>query len=308
MEDKVIITAALAGSATFKSNNPATPYSPKEFADEAEKCFKAGASMVHIHGRDEAIGGLHTSEVEKVKAVYDAIKQRVPDLIIQVTSSVGYPCQVGPFPESDCVNLINNLIKLNMEARIRSIKAIKPESASLNTNTMNFSVVDRKTGQVLIDNVFVNSFGMLQEFGKTMEELGCRPEAELYDVGGLDNWILIAKQDIFRKPYNFNFVWGVAGGQKFRPEVFVAMVHALPADSNFTTCAVGTEQYPAIMQSCLMGGHMRVGLEDNTRMPNGELAKGSYEQVELAATIASNLGRTPATPAEARKILGIAKK
>jgi 3-keto-5-aminohexanoate cleavage enzyme len=149
---------------------------------------------------------------------------------------------------------------------------------------------------------------MLQEFGKTMEEMGCRPEAELYDVGGLDNWILIAKQDIFRKPYNFNFVWGVAGGQKFRPEVFVAMVHALPPDSNFTTCAVGTEQYPAIMQSCLMGGHMRVGLEDNTRMPNGELAKGSYEQVELAATIASNLGRMPATPAEARKILGIAKK
>ena len=308
MEDKVIITAALAGSATFKSNNPATPYSPKEFADEAEKCHKAGASMVHIHGRDEATGGMHTSEVEKVKAIYDAIKQRVPDLIIQVTSSVGYPCQVGPFPESDCVNLINSLIKLNMEARIRSIKALKPESASLNTNTMNFSVLDRKTGQILIDNVFVNSFGMLQDFGKTMEEMGCRPEAELYDIGGLDNWILIEKQGIFLKPYNFNFVWGVAGGQKFRPEVFVAMVHALPPDSNFTTCAVGTEQYPAIMQSCLMGGHMRVGLEDNTRMPDGELAKGSYEQVELAATIASNLGRTPATPTEARKILGIAKK
>ena len=308
MESKVIITAALAGSATFKSNNPATPYSPKEFADEAEKCFKAGASMVHIHGRDEALGGFHTSEVEKVKAVYDAIKQRVPDLIIQVTTSVGFPCQVGPFPESDCVNLINDLIKLNMESRIRSIKALKPESASLNTNTMNFSVLDRKTGQILIDNVFVNSFGMLQDFGKTMEEMGCRPEAELYDIGGLDNWLLIAKQDIFRKPYNFNFVWGVAGGQKFRPDVFVTMVHALPPDSNFTTCAVGTEQYPAIMQSCLMGGHMRVGLEDNTRMPDGELAKGSYEQVEVAVKIASCLGREPATPGEARKILGITKK
>jgi 3-keto-5-aminohexanoate cleavage enzyme len=307
MEDKVVITAALAGSATFKSNNPATPYSPKEYADEAEKAHKAGASMVHIHGRDEAIGGLHTSEVDKVKAIYDAIKQRTPDLIIQVTSSVGYPSQVGPFPESDCVNLINSLIKLNMEARIRSVRAIKPESASLNTNTMNFSVVDRKTGLVLIDNVFVNSFGMLQEFGKEMEEMGCRPEAELYDIGGLDNWLLIAKQGFFRKPYNFNFVWGVAGGQKFRPEVFVALVNALPPDSNFTTCGVGTEQVPAIMLSCMMGGHMRVGLEDNTRMPDGELAKGSYEQVELAVKIAASLGREPATPAEARKILGITK-
>lgn len=308
MEDKVIITAALAGSATFKNNNPATPYSPKEYADEAEKAFKAGASMVHIHGRDETMGGYHTSEVDKVKAIYDAIKQRVPELIIQVTSSVGFPSQVGPFPESDCVNLINNLIKLHMESRMRSIRAIKPESASLNTNTMNFSVLDRKTGQILIDNVFVNSFGMLQDFGKEMEEMGCRPEAELYDIGGLDNWLLIARQGFFRKPYNFNFVWGVAGGQKFRPDAFVTLMHALPPDSNFTTCAVGTEQVPAIMLSCMMGGHMRVGLEDNTRMPDGELAKGSYEQVELAAKIASSLGRTPATPAEARKILGITKK
>ncbi|MGA2159324.1 MAG: 3-keto-5-aminohexanoate cleavage protein [Dehalococcoidia bacterium] len=308
MEPKVIITAALSGSATFKNNNPAVPYSPKEFADEAEKCLKAGAAMVHIHGRDEELGGMHTSVVEKVKAVYDAVKQRVPELIVQVTSSVGSPCQVGPFPESDCVNLINNLIKLNMEARIRAIQAIKPESASLNTNTMNFSLLDRKTGQILYDNVFINSFQMLQDFGRTMEEMGCRPEAEIYDIGGLDNWLLISKQDIFRKPYNFNFVWGVAGGYRFRPDTFVELVHALPPDSNFTTCGVGTEQYPAIMQSCLMGGHMRVGLEDNTRMPNGELAKGSYEQVEMAVKIASCLGREPATPTEARKILGITRK
>lgn len=303
---KVIITAALAGSATFKSNNEAVPYTPKEFADEAEKCYKAGAAMLHIHGRDESLGGLHTSEVAKVKAIYDAIKQRVPDIIIQVTSSVGTPCPVGPFPaDSDCVNLINQLIKMNMEARMRSIKAIKPESASLNTNTMNFSVLDRKTGQIVIDNVFVNSFGMLQEFGKAMEEMGCRPEAEIYDIGGLDNWLLIAKQGFFKKPYNFNFVWGVAGGMKFRADAFAALVHALPPDSNFTTCGVGVEQYPAIMQSCLLGGHMRVGLEDNTRLPNGDLAKGSYEQVEIAVKIASCLGREPATPNEARAILGI---
>jgi 3-keto-5-aminohexanoate cleavage enzyme len=308
MEDKVIITAALSGSATFKSNNEAVPYSPKEFADEAEKCYKAGAAMLHIHARDEEVFGMHTSVVEKVKAVYDAIRQRVPEIIVQVTSSVGTPCPVGPFESTDCVNLINNLIKLNMEARIRAIRATRPESASLNTNTMNFSVLDRKTGQIVIDNVFVNSFGMLQDMGKEMEEMGCRPEAELYDIGGLDNWLLISKQGFFKKPYNFNFVWGVAGGQKFRPDAFMTLLHALPPDSNFTTCAVGTEQFPAIMQSCLLGGHMRVGLEDNTRLPNGELAKGSYEQVELAVKIAAMLGREPATPAEARKILGIKKK
>jgi 3-keto-5-aminohexanoate cleavage enzyme len=214
---------------------------------------------------------------------------------------------VGPFQESECVSLINQLIKMNVEARLRPIKALKPESASLNTNSMNFSVMDRKTGQILHDNVFVNSFEMMQTLGKNMEEMGCRPEAEVYDIGGLDNWLLIFKQGFFKKPYNFNFVWGVAGGQKFRPGAFSEMVHALPPDSNFTSCGVGIEQFPAIMQSCLMGGHMRVGLEDNTRMPNGALAKGSYEQVEVAVKIASCIGREPATPAEARKILGIVK-
>jgi 3-keto-5-aminohexanoate cleavage enzyme len=99
----------------------------------------------------------------------------------------------------------------------------------------------------------------------------------------------------------------VAGGQRFRPEVFVALVHALPPDSTFTTCGVGIDQFPAITMSCLMGGHMRVGLEDNIRVPNGDLAKGSYEQVEWAVRIAESLGRELATPNEARKLLGIKK-
>jgi 3-keto-5-aminohexanoate cleavage enzyme len=107
---------------------------------------------------------------------------------------------------------------------------------------------------------------------------------------------------------NFNFVWGVAGGQHLRPETFVAMMNALPEGANFTTCGVGIEQIPAVTLSCMMGGHMRVGLEDNTRMPDGELAKGSYEQVELAVKIAATFGREPATPDEARKMMGITQK
>jgi len=97
----------------------------------------------------------------------------------------------------------------------------------------------------------------------------------------------------------------VAGGQKFRPEVMIAMKNALPPNANFTTCAVGPEQFPANVLSCLLGGHMRVGMEDNTRMPNGDMAKGSFEQVEWAVRVAASLNRPPATPTEARKILGI---
>jgi len=278
---KVIITAALSGSGTFKNQNPAIPYTPAEFADEAEKCFKAGARMVHIHARDET-SGWATSDVEKIRAVCDAIRQKTPEMIIQITSSVG----------------------ATPEERIAPIIAIKPEMASLNTNTMNFGFINRKDGQIVFEMIFTNTFAMLQDFGKTMEEIGVRPEMEIYDPGGLDNWLLIQQQGIFRNPSNFHFVWGVAGGQKFRPETFAAMVHALPPGSNFTACGVGLEEFPAIMQSCLMGGHMRVGLEDNIRLPGGGMAKGSYELVECAVRVAELLGREPATPAEARAIMG----
>lgn len=285
MTKKVIITAALSGSGTSKANNPATPYSPDEFADEALKAYQAGAAMVHIHARLE--DGTPTHEVDRIRETHDAIKQKVPDVIVNLTSAVG----MGKSPEQ----------------RIAQILEIKPEMASLNTNTMNFAAVNRKTGEIIVDYIFDNTFHMLQDFGRAMEENGVRPEIECYDMGGLDNVLLIMQQGFFKDPMNFNFVWGVCGGQKFRPESFVAMVNALPPNANFTTCGVGNEEFPAIMQSCLMGGHMRVGLEDNVRLPNGELAKGSYELVEWAVRTAEIMGREPATPDEAREIMGIKK-
>ena len=286
MSKRAIITAALSGTATSKEQNPSVPYLPKEFAEEAAKCFKAGAAMVHIHSRTD--DGVATHEVERIRATHDAIKEKTPELIVNLTSAVG----MGQTPEQ----------------RITQIIAVKPEMASLNTNSMNFAGIDRKTGKILLDYLFDNTFTMLQDFGKAMEENGVKPEIEVYDMGGLDNTLLIMKQGFFSSPMNFNFVWGVAGGQAFRPGAFVNMVHALPPNSNFTTCGVGIEEFPAIMQSCIMGGHMRVGLEDNIKIPNGELAKGSWELVEWAVKIAQCLGREPATPVEAREIMGIRKR
>jgi len=286
MSTPVIITAALTGAATMRNQNPAVPYKPEEFAEEAYKCWKAGAAMVHVHARED--GGMATHEHARIKATYDAIKDKCPDLIVCLSSAVG--------------------MGKTAEQRISQIVAIKPEMASLNTNTMNFGIVDRKTGKIFIDYVFENTFTMLQDFAKAMEANGVKPEIECYDMGGLDNTLMIGKQGIFSDPMNFNFVWGVAGGQQFRTEAFIAMMNALPPKANFTTCGVGTDQYPCIMQSCILGGHMRVGLEDNIRMPNGALAKGSYEQVEVAVAIANALGRPVATPTEARLIMGIKKR
>lgn len=285
-KNKVIITAALAGAGTYKNNNPAVPYTPDEFAEEAHKAYKAGAAMVHVHGRRD--DGFATYEIERIRQIYDSIKQKTPELIVNLSSAAS--------PDA------------TPEQRIAQIVAIKPEMASLNTNTMNFAIIERKTGMIAFDNVFTNTFTMLQDFGKSMENNGVKPEIEVYDVGGLDNTLLIMKQGFFSTPMNFNFVWGVAGGQVFRASSFETMVHALPEDANFTSCGIGLEQFPAVTQSCILGGHMRVGLEDNTRMPNGDLAKGNWELVEVAVKIAECLGRELATPDEARDIMGLRKK
>lgn len=286
MSTPVIITAALSGAATMKNQIPSVPYTPAEFAEEAYKCWKAGAAMVHVHARGE--DGMATHEHDRIRATHDAIKERCPDLIVNLSSAVG--------------------MGKTAEQRISQIVAIKPEMASLNTNTMNFSIIDRKTGKIFIDYVFENTFTMVQDFGKAMEKNGVKPEIECYDIGGLDNTLLVAKQGFFTDPMNFNFVWGVAGGQAFRSEAFIAMMNAIPPKANFTTCGVGTDEFPCIMQSCMLGGHMRVGLEDNIRMPNGELAKGNYELVEVAVRIAECLGRPVATADEARLIMGIKKR
>ncbi len=280
---KVIICAALAGPATMKTQNPAVPYTPREFAEEAARCYRAGAAMVHVHARDDQ--GMPTHEIERIRDTYNAIKDKTPELIVNLSSAVGF----GKTPEQ----------------RLDQIMAIRPEMASLNTNTMNFSMIDRSTGRIMADFVFENTFTMLQDFGKAMESEEIKPEIECYDMGGIDNTLLMAKQGFFSEPMNFNFVWGVAGGQAFRPDAFVAMVNALPAGAVFTACGVGLDQFPSITLSCLLGGHMRVGLEDNTRIPGGDLAKGSYEQVEWAVRVAAALNREPATPDEARAIMGI---
>ena len=286
MKEKVIITAALSGAGTFKSNNPNVPYQPGEFALEAERCREAGASMVHVHAKQD--DGFATHEIERIKATHDAIKDRVPELIVNLSSAV------GPMATP--------------EQRIEQIIEIKPEMASLNTNTMNFAVADRKSGVIAYEFIFTNTFAMLKEFGEAMEENKIKPELEVYDIGGLDNFLLIKKQGFFTEPYNINFVWSTAGGQTFRPDAFCTMVNALPENANFTACGIGYDQFYAGMQSCILGGHIRVGLEDNVRMPGGKQAKGSYEQVKWAVQVVRALGKEPATPDEAREIMGIGKQ
>jgi len=285
MSRKVIVTCALVGSATRKNQNPSAPYTPPELAEEAAKAYRAGAAMVHMHAVED--DGQNSVRVERIKDSHESIKEKTPELIVNLTSALG----MGATPEQ----------------RIGQIVEIKPEMASLNMATMNFAGVNRKTSEILADYTFENKLETIKFFAGAMFENGVKPELECYSLAGVDNYYFLEGSGYFSPPVNFNFVWGVCGGVSFRPGTFVDAVNALPRDANFSTCGVGNQEWPAITQSLLCGGHVRVGLEDNIRMPDGELARGNYELVENAVRIVRALGLEVATPDEARAIMGIRK-
>jgi len=288
LKDKVIITAALAGGGTTKANNPNTPYTPEEFAEESYKCWSEGCSIVHIHAKDPATG-MATPDMTKIRPTIEAIRARAPELIVNMSTAI--------------------TAGLKAEVRIHPIEEMKPDMASLNTNTMNFAIADHKSGKVFIEIIFENTFKMLEDFGRRMKAAGVKPELEAYDPGGAFNTLLIRKQgDVFVEPMHWQFVFGVAGGMSFTPLGYNHMKSLIPDGHTWSVCGVGPNEFPAIMQSCLDGGHMRVGLEDNVRVPGGELAKGSWEQVQWAARIAQVVDRQVASPAEARELLGLKPK
>jgi 3-keto-5-aminohexanoate cleavage enzyme len=280
MSDKLVITAALAGAATQKSQNPAVPYTPEEFAEEARKCMDEGAAVVHVHARDPHTG-MQTPDPDKIRATYDAIRDRCPGVLINM--STGAPP--------------------NFTRDQRAVPIpLKPELASLNTSTMNFALADWRNGQIMFEFVYVNTFADMVWFAKLMRDNGVKPECEIFDFGGFNSILLLRKQGIFEEPLHFQFVFGVAGGMPYDPYVLLRMRDTLPSEATWSVCGVGPAQFRSNILAAISGGHMRVGLEDNTRMPDGQLAKGSYEQVQWAAQVARLAGREIAAPDDARKI------
>ncbi len=284
MNDKVIITAALAGAETTRAQNPAVPFTPEEFALEARKARDSGASVVHIHVRDPDTGA-PTRELEKIKITIQAVRDRCPGLIINMSTAI--------------------VTSGDRAIRINPILALRPPMASLNTNSMNFALVDWRAGRVISETIFENSFEMITEFNARMRNAGIKPEFELYDMGGLFNVLLLRRRGIFEESMHFQMVFGTAGGVPYHPSIFSRLLSHLPSGSTYSACGVGPNQFRANITAVVNGGHMRVGLEDNVRMPDGTHARGSWEQVEWAVRVARLSGREVATPEEAGRILGL---
>ncbi|MCF6461182.1 3-keto-5-aminohexanoate cleavage protein [Clostridium sp. Cult3] len=271
--DKLIITAAICGAEVTKENNPNVPYTVEEIGREAESAYKAGASIIHLHVRED--DGTPTQDKERFRLCIEEIKRRCPDVIIQ-------PSTGGAVGMSD-------------EERLQPVELL-PEMATLDCGTLNFGG----------DEIFVNTENTIKNFGKVMIEKNVKPEIEVFDKGMIDYAIRFAKEGYILEPMHFDFVLGVQMTATARDLAF--MVDSIPAGSTWTVAGVGRHEMPMAAMGIAMGGHVRVGFEDNVYLSKGVLAKSNGELVEKVVRIAKELGRDIATPDEAREILSLKKR
>ena len=268
--EKLIITAAICGAEVTKENNPNVPYTVEEIGREAEAAYKAGASIIHLHVRED--DGTPTQRKERFRECIDEIQDRCPDVIIQ-------PSTGGAVGMSD-------------KERLQPVE-LYPEMATLDCGSLNFGG----------DEIFVNSENTIKSFGKTMIEYSVKPEIEVFDKGMVDYAIKFHKQGYIQAPLHFDFVLGVQMAATARDLAF--LVDSIPEDSTWTVAGIGRNEFPMAVLGIIMGGHVRVGFEDNIYLSKGILAKSNGELVEKVVRLAKELGREIATPKEARRILSI---
>ena len=275
-DDRVIITVAQTGALVTKKMNPNLPEQPDEIAQSAHACYNEGAAICHIHGRDKQ--GQNTSDIEVFKAIHKAIRDKC-NIIIQ-DSTGGGP-------------------NLTQEERINCLYA-GPEMASLNMGSMM-----RISGQYA-GVPWSNMPHEIETYVTRMKELGIKPEMEVYSHAMFRDVNDVIKKGLIDKPYYVNIVLGMQyqGACDATPKTFLSMIDFLPEDTVFNCTAVGSAQLPLTAMAMLLGGCVRVGLEDNIYYAKGELATNS-QLVARTVRIARELGKEPATPDEARQILGL---
>ncbi len=269
--EKLIITAAVCGAEVTREQTPYIPITPEEIAQEACLARKAGASIIHVHVRDKE--GKPTQDVNVFKEVVNLIRSNCPDAIIQVSTG--------------------GAVGMSAQERLQSIYS-NPEMATLDVGTTNFG-----------DDIFVNDLPLIRIFAKEMSEKGIMPEFECFEVGHIYNALRVVKEGLIKGHLHFDFVLGVPGACPADVRNLVRMVDSIPQDASWTVAGVGRHEFPMAAHAIAMGGHVRVGLEDNIYLSKGVLAKSNAELVKRVVEMARAIGREIAAPDEAREILGL---
>jgi uncharacterized protein (DUF849 family) len=288
-DDPVIISCSISGVIANRDQCPAIPYTPEEYAAEARRAVDEGASQIHIHARKP--DGTPSYEIEDFKAITEAILAEVGDVIVNYsTGAIGIP----------------------IEKRIEYLRACRPDVAALNMSSMNYAKYSRRRKDFVFKAVFENSFDTIIEFLTTMKELGIKPEHECFDSGHVANLDPIVDMGLLEPPLQISLVMGVTGGIRPTPRNVTLMSDQIPGGpegpNQWQVIGISRDQWKLLASSLILGGNVRAGVEDNLYLPNGEMCKSNGELIAKARQMAEDVGRRPASVAEARELLGVPKR
>jgi 3-keto-5-aminohexanoate cleavage enzyme len=269
--DPVVVTAAVVGAEVTRAQSPYVPYTPEEIAAAALDAWRAGAAVVHLHARWP--DGRPSQEAAHFREIVDRVRAAGSDVVLQ--------CSTG------------GAVGMSIDERLGSL-VDGAEMGTLNLGTMNFG-----------DDVFVNARPDVVRVAAALRARRLVPECEVYDAGMLDTLRWLLDRGHLAAPYHVQLVLGVPGGMAASERNLRFLVEGLPEPGPFTVAGVGRAQLPMAELSLRLGGHVRVGLEDNLYLSKGVLAKGSHELVEAAVALARTAGREPASPPLARSLLGV---
>ncbi|MGI8633187.1 MAG: 3-keto-5-aminohexanoate cleavage protein [Solirubrobacterales bacterium] len=287
--DPVIITNSISGAIANRDQCPAIPYTPAEYAAEARRAVDEGAVQIHIHARTPE--GVPSYEIDDFRAITEAILAEVDDVIINYsTGALGVP----------------------VDKRIAYLRALQPDAAALNMSSMNYAKYSKRRQDFVFKAVFENSFDLIMEFLSAMRDNGIRPEHECFDAGHVANLDPLIDMGLVGEPLQISLVMGVTGGIRPTPRNLAVMADQVPGGPdgsvNWQLIGISRDQWRLVASALALGGNVRVGLEDNLYLPDGTMASSNGELVARARRMAEDAGRTPATVAEAREMLGVPRR
>ncbi len=291
----VILTCAVTGSGETAGKTPHVPVTPEEIAKASIEAAKAGAAIAHIHVRDPQTGA-PSRDPELFKEVVDRIREHDTDVIINLTTGMGGDLFLGPDDDptnfdrkdTDCVGQVE---------RMEHVEMLLPEICSLDCGSFNYNVPNY---------VYVSSIGMLRIGAERLQKIGVKPELEVFDLGHIWFAKQLMAEGLLEQPPLFQLCMGVKWGAEGLTRNMQAMVDNLPEGANWAAFGLGANEMPMAAQAALMGGHVRVGLEDNLYLAKGQPATNA-QLVDRASSIVEMMGASIQTPEEARKTLGLRK-
>ncbi len=281
VDDPVILTCAISGALANREQCPFVPYTPADYAAEARRIVDEGGVHIHIHARTP--DGAPSYEIEDFAAIKQAIVDEVGDAAI--------------------INFSTGTVGVSVEKRVAYLREVRPEVAALNMGSMNYAKYSARRKDFVFKMVFQNPFEEIMELLAAFNELGIKAEHECFDVGHVASIAPLIDMGLLATPVHADFVMGVVGGVPATARNLAAMADNLPEGGHWGVIGIGRIQWMMIAAALTLGGSVRAGLEDNFYLPDGEMARSNGDLIGQARRMTEDVGRRPATVAEARRML-----